>query len=212
MPSGPARLRRRLTGSWASARRSSGRWQMRSRSSPGWPTATLGGTGSTSAGTWNTGLRPDQCLGLAWQLALHPDHRARVLEGQQVAFKAGREWEDTVPVRGADGEYRWFLTRAKWIKDGDGRIVRWIGTNTDVTEHLESERALAASEERFRRALAIETVGVILFDRPRRDHRCERRLPAHVGLHAARPGSRTGRWTSCPHRSSSNRHDVLSRS
>ena len=86
-----------------------------------------------------------------------------MLEGQQVAFKAGREWEDTVPVRGADGEYRWFLTRAKWIKDGDGRIVRWIGTNTDVTEHLESERALAASEERFRRSLAIETVGVIFF-------------------------------------------------
>jgi PAS domain S-box-containing protein len=110
-----------------------------------------------------TGLRPDQCLGLAWQVALHPDHRARVLEGQQVAFKAGREWEDTVLVRGADGEYRWFLTRAKWIKDGDGQIVRWIGTNTDVSEHLESERALAASEERFRRALAIETVGVIFF-------------------------------------------------
>src|SRR3954453_862181 len=111
----------------------------------------------------HTGLPPDECLGLGWQRALRPDYRARVLEGQQAAFKAGREWEDTCPLRGADGEYRWFLSRAKWVKDGDGRIVRWIGTNTDISEHLESQRALVASEDRLRRALAIETVGVIFF-------------------------------------------------
>jgi PAS domain S-box-containing protein len=110
-----------------------------------------------------TGLQPGQCLGLGWQLALHPDDRAQVFEGQLAAFKAGREWEDTVALRRADGEYRWFLSRAKWIKDADGRIVRWIGTNTDISEHLESKRALVASEDRLRRALAIETVGVIFF-------------------------------------------------
>jgi PAS domain S-box-containing protein len=110
-----------------------------------------------------TGLRPDQCLGLGWQTASHPDHRARVVEGQQAAFKAGRVWEETNPLRRADGEYRWFLSRAESVKDADGRIVRWIGTNTDISEHLESKRALAASEDRLRRALAIETVGVIFF-------------------------------------------------
>jgi PAS domain S-box-containing protein len=110
-----------------------------------------------------TGLRPDQCVGLGWHLAHHPDHRARVFEGQLASFKAGREWEDTYPLRRADGEYRWFLSRAVPIKDPEGRVLRWIATNTDISERLESEHAIAASEERFRRALAIETVGVIFF-------------------------------------------------
>jgi PAS domain S-box-containing protein len=110
-----------------------------------------------------TGMRPDQSVGLGWQLAHHPDYRARVIADQHAAFEAGREWEGTLPLRRADGEYRWFLSRAVPIKDSDGRIHRWIGTNTDISERMDAERALAESEERFRRALAIETVGVIFF-------------------------------------------------
>lgn len=37
-------------------------------------------------------------------------------------------------MRGQDGEYRWFLTRAEPIHDEKGALVRWLGTNTDVTE------------------------------------------------------------------------------
>ena len=40
----------------------------------------------------------------------------------------------TFPLRRFDGEYRWFLTRAYPLKDADGNIERWIGTNTDITE------------------------------------------------------------------------------
>ena len=49
----------------------------------------------------------------------------------------GEEWEDTFPLRGADGEYRWFLSRAKPIRDEAGEIVSWFGTNTDITEQRE---------------------------------------------------------------------------
>jgi PAS domain S-box-containing protein len=73
-------------------------------------------------------------------------------------------WEDTYPLRRKDGVYRWFLSRAMPVTDSTGKVVRWFGTDTDITERLEAERAVHASEERFRRALEIETVGIVFFD------------------------------------------------
>ena len=43
-------------------------------------------------------------------------------------------FELTFPLRRHDGVYRWFLTRAYPVKDANGTIDRWIGTNTDITE------------------------------------------------------------------------------
>ncbi len=66
--------------------------------------------------------------------ATHPDHQARVEEAWARALAAGTPWEDLFPLRGRDGRYRWFLSRATPIRDEAGRIVRWFGTNTDVTD------------------------------------------------------------------------------
>ena len=75
----------------------------------------------------------------------------------------GKPWEDTFPLRSCTGEYRWFLSRAVPICDSDGRVVRWFGTNTDITEEknaatererlLEREREARAEAERRREEL-----------------------------------------------------------
>ena len=49
------------------------------------------------------------------------------------AWEAGEPWEDTFPLLGRDGDYRWFLTQAVPVNDALGRPVLWFGTNTDVT-------------------------------------------------------------------------------
>jgi PAS domain S-box-containing protein len=64
----------------------------------------------------------------------HPDHLPRVVETWERALATGAPWEATFPLRGRDGRYRWFLSRATPIRDETGAIVRWFGTNTDVTE------------------------------------------------------------------------------
>jgi hypothetical protein len=51
----------------------------------------------------------------------------------------GEIWEDTFPLRRKDGAYRWFLSRAVPIRDAVGNVVRWFGTNTDVTELRDAE-------------------------------------------------------------------------
>jgi PAS domain S-box-containing protein len=81
---------------------------------------------------------------------IHPDHSDRVLAGVKHSWALGEAWEDTYPLRGHDGEYRWFLSRALPIHDSDGRIVRWFGTNTDVTEQRRAQERIAESERRFR--------------------------------------------------------------
>jgi PAS domain-containing protein len=73
-----------------------------------------------------------------------------VLAGVRRSWASGEPWEDIFPLRGLDGNYRWFLTRALPIRDGNGRILRWFGTNTDVTEQRIAQEKIAESERWFR--------------------------------------------------------------
>ncbi len=57
------------------------------------------------------------------------------------------KWEDSFPLRGADGQYRWFLSQAIPIRDESGTITRWFGTNTDITSQRAAEQELAAAKE-----------------------------------------------------------------
>lgn len=78
----------------------------------------------------------------------HPAHVNRVTERFQQCVTNGEPWEDTFPLRGKDGSYRWFLSRAVPIRDENGRIIRWFGTNTDVTALRELEEALREADHR----------------------------------------------------------------
>lgn len=92
-----------------------------------------------------TGTTLDQMQGWGWQQVHHPEHLARVVEHFRHSLITGEAWEDTFPLRGRDGTYRWFLSRAIPIADAQGQIFRWFGTNTDITE---LKQAQAALEER----------------------------------------------------------------
>ena len=56
------------------------------------------------------------------------------------------------PLRGADGVFRPFLTRVMPLKDEQGRVLQWFGTNTDVSEQQAAADALRASEQALREA------------------------------------------------------------
>ncbi len=99
-----------------------------------------------------TGTSFEEMEGWGWRKVHHPDHVARVVQGIQRAWETGEDWEDTFPLRGKDGRYRWFLTRAVPVKDASGSIERWFGTNTDVTELRELDAALQRQNEALRRS------------------------------------------------------------
>lgn len=97
-----------------------------------------------------TGLTFEELKGWGWRRAHHPEHVDRVTEGIRRSFETGQPWQDTFPLRGRAGEWRWFLGRAQPILDPAGAVELWFGTNTDITELREAElardRALAEAQ------------------------------------------------------------------
>lgn len=80
-----------------------------------------------------TGTTLEQMQGWGWKDVHHPEHVDRVVRRISHSWETGEPWEDTFPLRGANGQYRWFLSRARPIRDASGKLLYWFGTNTDVT-------------------------------------------------------------------------------
>jgi PAS domain S-box-containing protein len=106
-----------------------------------------------------TGTTFEQMKGWGWRDVHHPDHVERVVTRFQRFIESGSHWEDTFPLRGRNGEYRWFLSRAQPIRSEGGEVVRWFGTNTDITQHRQQEKALRSSEEKLRLAINTNEIG-----------------------------------------------------
>ena len=94
-----------------------------------------------------TGTTLEEMQGWGWKKVHHPDHVDRVVERIQRSWDTGEEWEDTFPLRGKDGDYRWFLSRAVPIRDVEGKIIRWYGANTDITEQRQAGQDAAFLSE-----------------------------------------------------------------
>jgi PAS domain S-box-containing protein len=105
-----------------------------------------------------TGTTLETMQGWGWRAVHHPDFVEGVTERFWRAVQAGEPWEDTFPLRDRDGRFRRFLSRALPMRDDEGRVVRWFGTNTDVEERLRAEegRARALEEAQAARTAAEE--------------------------------------------------------
>ena len=94
-----------------------------------------------------TGTTPKQMEGWGWQSVHDPDELPKVLERWKASIATGEPFEMTFPLRGADGHFRPFLTRGYPLKDKDGRILQWFGTNTDITELKQAEEEIQRSQQ-----------------------------------------------------------------
>ncbi len=147
-----------------------------------------------------TGTTFEEMQGWGWKKVVHPDHAERVAERISRAWDSGEPWEDVFPVRSKEGEWRWFLSRVLPIRDESGRVVRWFGTNTDVTEQRSareaaetSKTALARRVAEFETLLEVTPIGlVVAYDRECRQMRVNRAFAEWVGTSVDDNISRTG--------------------
>jgi PAS domain S-box-containing protein len=105
-----------------------------------------------------TGLTPEEALAGRSLEAVHPEDVPRVIEEWDRARSLGVAYEIEYRCRrGSDGVYRWFIGRVEPIRDGTGRIARWLGRAFDVDERVRAEIRLqeqALELEKLNAALA----------------------------------------------------------
>ncbi len=104
-----------------------------------------------------TGTTLEAMRALGWRSVHHPDHHVRVSASMKRAVAIGSVWEETFPLRGKDGQYRWFLSRAVPIRDDFGQVTHWFGTNTDITAQVAAEEALRELNDNLERRVAERT-------------------------------------------------------
>jgi PAS domain S-box-containing protein len=115
-----------------------------------------------------TGTKPDQMEGWGWQSVHDPESLPEVLERWNRSIATGQAFEMEFPLRGADGRFRTFLTLAQPLKDSEGRVIQWFGTNTDVDELKRAEEDLRESESRLSGLIESAMDAIITVDEAQR--------------------------------------------
>jgi len=99
---------------------------------------------------------------------LHPEDQPTSSRNWVEQIQTGRPRDDQFRILGADGKYRWFLTRAEPLRNSDGQVRYWVGVNIDIDDKKRASEALDAARERIGRATqsaAIAELSASLSDR-----------------------------------------------
>ncbi len=87
-----------------------------------------------------SGLDPVESLGSGWAAVLHPEDAPGCFAAWSRAVSAGDIFEAEYRMRRTDGVYRWFLGRGLPVRDRHGRVVKWLGTATDIDDRKQAEK------------------------------------------------------------------------
>jgi PAS domain S-box-containing protein len=96
----------------------------------------------------------------AWMTAVHPEDREMagktfwegVHSGQGFAF-------ETRSLRAQDGTYRRHLQQAVVLRDAEGKVLKFVGTTTDIDDQKRAEEALRQAQADLARINRVTTMG-----------------------------------------------------
>jgi two-component system CheB/CheR fusion protein len=96
-----------------------------------------------------SGLSYEESAGPGWQAIVHPEDEPASVERWHTALAKGEVFDCEYRLRGAHGEYRWFIGRNVPLRQ-NGEILSWFGTATDIEEAKQAQARAREAEERFR--------------------------------------------------------------
>jgi len=90
----------------------------------------------------------------AWMTAVHPDDREKASRSFWDGVRSSQDFAfETRSLRARDGVYRWHLQQAVVLHDEQGKVLKFVGTTTDIDDQKRAEEALRASEANLRRVI-----------------------------------------------------------
>ncbi len=96
----------------------------------------------------------------AWMTAVHPSDREAASRAFWGGVRSGQGFTiETRSLRAQDGSYRWHLQQAVVLRDAAGKVLKFIGTTTDIDEQKRAEDALRRSQADLARINRVTTMG-----------------------------------------------------
>ncbi len=90
----------------------------------------------------------------AWMAAVHPDDREAASLTLREAVRSGKGFAiETRSLRASDRTYRWHLQQAVVLRDAEGKVLKFVGTTTDIDDRKRAQESLQASETNLREIL-----------------------------------------------------------
>ena len=128
-----------------------------------------------------TGLSREQLLGSGLSDCFHPDDRP-LREKAKTRLNEGRPFESEFRLRRHDGTYARCVTRAVPVHDSSGRLIKWVGTTTDVESIRSAADDLKLQDEHLQLALESADVGIWRLKLPNYDLSADDRTRRHLDL------------------------------
>lgn len=95
------------------------------------------------------GGAPPDWLGHHWRQLIHPDDRADMAQRWAQCRQDGSTFQGTRRIRARDGSWHTTTYRANPVRGEDGRVIFWVGVDTDITDLMAQEAALRLVNEQL---------------------------------------------------------------
>ena len=96
----------------------------------------------------------------AWMTAVHPEDREAASKAFWSGVRSGQGFAvETRSLRAQDGTYRWHINQAVGLRDTKGKVIKFVGTTTDIDDQKRAEQALRQAQGDLARINRVTTMG-----------------------------------------------------
>ena len=97
----------------------------------------------------------------AWMTAVHPEDREAAARAFGVGVRSGQGFAiETRSLRARDRTYRWHLQQAVVLRDAEGKVLKFVGTTTDIDDQKRAEEKIRRSEKEARQLLDLSPLHI----------------------------------------------------